>query len=246
MVAQMFCQHLSVFWDIDEYVCRNCSRSLTFPARSPGEGDAASVKSENLAVAGIARMRERTTKDTPDTPDIRVSCIRCRHSLNALALVCVGCNEAVVALARDGNYRLPPHVAPRLLPCKCCGWELPQFCFYRSPRSPRREYRFARCKVCCSQRVRTRREETPEPFRARGLVYSRQVQKERVDGQRPSVRSTLTAQQKESGRLANQRLRARRNGRDVPKLRSGAQGVYVKIHECRAVQCPLRMLRETA
>ena len=34
------CAHESVLWDVDEYRCWTCSRSLTFPPRAPGSEDA--------------------------------------------------------------------------------------------------------------------------------------------------------------------------------------------------------------
>ena len=233
------CSDPTPFQDGDEVRCRTCHRRISHPRRTPGEGDAASVKGENLAVAGIARMGARTA---PDTPDIRVSCVKCRHSFNANARVCVGCNDAVVALARDGNYRLPAFTAPRLLECRCCKAWLPQFSFYRSPTTPGREHRFARCRVCCSQRARNRREENPEPKRIRDSAYSRKIQEERKQGKRAPVYDGLSADQKARMAEACIRYRARLNGHPVPLLRPGTNRIYLK-HVCRAVQCPLRLFQ---
>ena len=246
MLATMQSQHLTPccsdptpYRDFDEIRCRSCHRSLSHPRRTPGEGDAASVKSENLAVAGIARMGERTTQDAPA---VRVSCVKCRRMFNALALVCVGCNESVVALARDGNYRLPSFTAPRLLECRCCKAWLPQFSYYRSPTTPGREHRFARCRVCCSQRARNKREENPEPKRLRDAAYSRKIQQERVEGKRGPIYESLSTNQKARMAEACIRYRARLTGRPVPLLRPGTNRIYLK-HQCRAVQCPLRLLK---
>ena len=236
------CSDPTPYTDDDEVRCRSCHRSLSHPRRTPGAGDAASVKSENLAVAGIARTGARTAQDTPD---VRVSCIRCKRTFYALASVCIGCNEAVVTLAYDGSFRQPAFTAPRLLECRCCKAWLPQFCYYRSPTTPGREFRFARCRVCCSQRARNRREENPEPKRIRDAQYSRRIQRERVEGKRGAVYESLSEDQKARMAEACIRYRARLNGHPVPLLRPGTNRIHLK-HVCRAVQCPLRMLRETA
>ena len=53
MTKSAICQHLTTYLDVDEYVCRNCSRSLTFPARSPEE-HAAEEKAKDERQTGQA------------------------------------------------------------------------------------------------------------------------------------------------------------------------------------------------
>ena len=220
------CGQQTPYFDDDEWKCRSCGRSLSFAARTPAE-------------AGVARLHKEQPPVPTRLPAVIVSCVKCRLEMSAVRLICKGCGEEIVA-GGSNEYRLPPHSPPRLLDCRCCKRNLPQFAFYAHPKQPSREFRFARCKACCAQASRARREANPEPLRAANRASSRKYQQERVDGKRPSVQSTLTPEQKETRRLATQRHRARKKGQDVPKQRSGGKVIHVK-QVCRiSTSCPLR------
>ena len=247
MLATMQSQHLTPccsdptpYADDDEVRCRSCHRSLSHPRRTPGDDDAASVKGENLAVAGIARTGKRTTKATPA---VRVSCVKCRLQTSGVRLNCPSCEQVLVVLksttrALGEVYVLPPFTAPRLLRCSCCQELLPQFCYsVRNNESSRnREFRASQCRGCMAFRLRVRREQNPDGVRARdrarqGVWYG---------GLSVERKATLTKTPKADNNAAVRRYYARTKGRKVMKQARGRSPILLKPI-CRvADSCPLR------
>ena len=231
------CSDPTPYADSDEIRCRSCHRSISHPPRSPDDGGVEPSGHQKASMDG----------QTSTLPTVYLSCVRCRIQTSGVRLNCPSCQDVLVKLesttrALGHVYVLPPFTPPRLLNCRCCGWDLPQFSFYHHPKQPNREYRFATCRRCCSSQARARRAADPDGYRKRSQEYSRKIQAERVAGERPPVRESQTEDQKERALQATQRYRARSNGRPVPKLKAGGKSIYI-TPMCRAVDCPLRLLK---
>lgn len=175
--------------------------------------------------------------------DPEVSCLRChlRVGWNPGADGNISCRRCriVIAIEVNGQGQIPPFDPPRSLPCKCCLEMLPTFCFYQGSKIPSREGRFSTCRQCCSEQARARSITNPGPKLQRDLQYSQRIQAERVAGERPPVRGSLTEDQREKQREANRRYKARLKGRAIPLLRVGRKPLYF-TPACRAIACPLR------
>ena len=224
------CVH-SPFFDIDEWRCRLCSRSLTYAPRSPGTAEKRDRENGHpeALVTGI----------DPRTPIVYTSCLKCRdHGVVQQVrgkVRCFGCGAVLLAVNANGRHSLPPFTPPRLLECTCCRELLPQFCFSRNARAAHRERRNAMCRGCLAFRERVKREERPETVRA----IDRQRQATWRAGLTPEQRKAK-APSKAAVNAAGQRYRARQNGRGVLKQRAGRQPILVKPI-CRvAAVCPLR------
>ena len=247
------CEHPATarYWDLDEVRCRACATSLTFPARPPGPDDKADRRQDARLAQGESKrvyIPLESLESLDDTDDgrhyVATSCLRCKVQVlvqpDAGGAVSCACGAALVNFDRLGKQHFPDFTAPRLLPCKCCLETLPQFCFYQGSKTPSREGRFSTCRKCCSAQARARRITNPEPKLTRDLEYSQRIQAERVAGERPPVRNSLTEDQREKQRLSNQRYKARLKGRAIPLLRPGRKAVYF-ASTCRVIACPLRL-----
>ena len=58
MWKMTICSHKSVFWDTDEWRCRTCRKSLTYPPRPPGLEDVKNRKRDVRIAAGEHRRRD--------------------------------------------------------------------------------------------------------------------------------------------------------------------------------------------
>ena len=156
---------------------------------------------------------------------------------------CLPCDITIAVEAEDGTGRLPPLVdKPLLLQCKCCLEQLPVFSFYLGSKTLSRAGRFSTCRKCCSAQAHARSITNPEPKLQRDLEYSQRIQAERVAGERPPVRNSLTEDQKEKQRQSNRRYKARLKGQAIPLLRAGRKPIYF-TPTCGVITCPLRLLR---
>ena len=245
VVIPAICQHLTTYFDVDEYRCWTCSRSLTYPPTTPEEHGALEQAKDQIAAAA---WRKRTSGQDP--VPAAISCVACQgHGVagedRSDNVRCAGCGEALAVIDADGSHQLPPFEPPRLLPCSCCGRKLPQFLFYVDKTRPGREFRFNPCRSCVAVRSRAKREANPEAHRARAKSYSQQLQQEREIGERPPVHGTLTEEQKRRRAASVKRFQARRGGALIPLQRPGRISLYTKP-VCRiAHNCPLRQFCTT-
>ena len=86
------CQHKTVFWDEDEWRCRTCSQSLSFPARPPGPEDVKNQKRDTRIASGDKRRKH--------TPVVEVQEVQASPS--APLLLCHCCQKM---LPQNDFYR---------------------------------------------------------------------------------------------------------------------------------------------
>ena len=100
------CQHKTVFWDEDEWRCRTCSQSLSFPARPPGPEDVKNQKRDTRIASGDKRRKH--------TPVVEVQEVQASPS--APLLLCHCCQKMLPQndfyrnnhpAAANRNYRAP-------------------------------------------------------------------------------------------------------------------------------------------
>ena len=242
------CEHpvAQRFWDIDEWRCRACGRSITFAVRPPppplpnGELGAAPHQTV-IDLDGWVWKAEYSNESATSG----LSCIKCRQWRLPVpdvdgAILCPNrhCRETLAVEGPDGQLHFPPHDPPRLLRCTCCHEDKPQFCFSirRHPAAAEREYRAHYCRGCAAFRARVKREQRTEEVRARDRERGARYQQSLT----PDQRNQQARTSRESVNAAGRRYRARKAGRAVPKQRPGRQAILLKP-VCRIAEgCPLR------
>ena len=221
--------HGAIYWDTDEWRCRQCSRSLSFPARSP--------------VAAESRERKHDPNaNAPRTAPLEsLSCLHCRAWAYPLpagdsgAVSCPTCSRILAIIGLDGRRSFPPFTPPRLLECTCCRRLKPQFTFNANANARNREGRDYMCRACAAFRARVRREERGAEIRQRDQLR----QAARRDSLTPEQKAEEHRVPKADNKAAARRTRARKAGRAVPKQRGGRPTILLKP-VCRIQDtCPL-------
>ena len=210
------CQHKTVFWDEDEWRCRTCSQSLSFPARPPGPEDEIDLKKARRITAGEHRRLTLTPVEDQDQVVIQ---------------------DQVVLPERQA---IP---STQLLICHCCMAMLPQENFHHrnSTAAAKRQFRSNRCRPCTAFQLRVQRQLDPERTRQRDQERRARYQAALTPGQRDLEKQRRGAAGNKMGNaLAQVRSRARQDGRGVPKQRPGRPSLHIKP-VCRIYRgCPLR------
>ena len=231
------CNHAPYF-DMDEWRCRTCGRSLTFPTLTPQE-HRAEEKQRPAAPSTLLRGTFAPERESVVAP---VSCVRCHRrgtfSEDGDGSVYCALDKLDIAVTHpNGDLRLPDFDPSRLLRCSCCSMDLPQFCFSRNARAAHREFRNAQCRGCMAFRQRVRREEQGDHMRAESRRRAEEVKRKREAGELPPMQTTAT--RREAVNAAGRRRNARNAGRSVPKRRAGAPVLLIKPI-CRIRDtCPL-------
>ena len=75
------CTHESVLWDVDEYRCRTCSRSLTFPTRPPGPEDAKNRRRDSRRKVEDMQVEVEETEETEEETTQLLICHCCKEML---------------------------------------------------------------------------------------------------------------------------------------------------------------------
>ncbi len=228
--------------------CRECGRSVSFPAREPLREEQSPHRMAAIATAPLtAKEREWLKLDgepepeqetiQPTQPMITV-CLGCRTqgTVTQTGPVICQCGAVLLHVGIDGNHRLPDFDPPRLLRCSCCKEEKPQFCFGGASRNVYRASRQNQCRGCDAFRRRIKRQQRGPEITERDRLRAKEYRENMTPEQRARYRTP-----KESGNAAHRRWYAREaKGRPVPKQRAGRIPLLVKP-ACRiAASCPLR------
>ena len=233
MISAAICQHIAVYWDTDEYRCRECARSLSFPPRQPTAEDEKDRRRYQLSAQGEGLRGV-------DRRRAAMSCWACRAKTTIPTkpgpAACEGCGQELVVVTADGDHQLPPFVAPRLLKCTCCHRALPQSSFNRNAGAKHRECRNALCRGCQAFRAKVRREEGGQELRDR----QRQLAQEQRDRDKTAgILPTRTQAQVKANTAATRRYQQRQKGRLVLVQRRGSTPIHI-TPVCRVfMTCPL-------
>ena len=128
-----------------------------------------------------------------------------------------------------------------LLTCRCCREVLPANDFSKNAKNVDRSLRAHWCRPCTAFRLRIRRTQHPERFRARGRERRARHQASLTPEQKELEKARRgKSAVREATNAASRRYQARMKGRPVPRQRQGRQPIFIK-QACRiAAGCPLR------
>lgn len=248
MVASRTCVHGrgALYVDADgDTRCRECGRSVSFPARKPQREERQQHRMAPIANTPLTVQErewlgldgEPEPEPEPIQPTIAV-CLQCRATTTVkdTGPVICQCGIEILHVGIDGNHRLPDFDPPRSLRCSCCKEHKPQFCFGGATSNTYREGRANQCRGCTAFQRRVRRQQRGPEVTERDRLRAKEY------------RAGLTPEQKAKYRVSEKAHNASRRrwyarkvqGRAVPKQRAGRIPLLVKPM-CRiAASCPLR------
>ena len=211
-ITTVACAHESTYFDVDEWRCRTCGASLTYPARAPGPEDVKDRQRDSRITAGEAHRVHRPAEVV----------------------------EAVQEQVQEDVEVDPP--APSLLCHCCKAMLPPESFYVSNRQgSKSRGFRAPRCRGCTAFQLRVMRQQDPEGIRERDRArrerYIQALTPEQKEGEKQRRRKN---QKTGANAAAQVRSRTRQDGRGVPLQRPGRLSLHIKPI-CRiAEMCPLR------